>query len=119
MQEGGRGRERRREGKVLMDVSLFLFGWFFFTSNFYMLFIIDSFHGKKKKDCFSLLHPCLVRPGDRIAQLIIEQISTPDVVEVDELDSTERGDGGFGHTGMRGDVESSNMCRELVEESNQ
>ncbi|GAC97482.1 deoxyuridine 5'-triphosphate nucleotidohydrolase [Pseudozyma hubeiensis SY62] len=40
-----------------------------------------------------------VNEGDRIAQLIIEKISTPDVVEVDSLDETLRGAGGFGSTG--------------------
>lgn len=37
--------------------------------------------------------------GDRIAQLVIEKIITPEVVEVDELPSTDRGEGGFGSTG--------------------
>ncbi|PKI34289.1 hypothetical protein CRG98_045340 [Punica granatum] len=41
-----------------------------------------------------------VKAGDRIAQLIIEKIVTPEVVEVDSLDSTQRGEGGFGSTGM-------------------
>lgn len=41
-----------------------------------------------------------VKPGDRIAQLIIEKISTPEVVEVDDLDPTKRGAGGFGSTGV-------------------
>ncbi|PKU77838.1 deoxyuridine 5'-triphosphate nucleotidohydrolase-like [Dendrobium catenatum] len=41
-----------------------------------------------------------VKPGDRIAQLIIQKIITPDVVEIDELDSTIRGSGGFGSTGV-------------------
>ena len=43
-----------------------------------------------------------VRPGDRIAQLICEVITTPAVVPVDDLaavSSTARGDGGFGSTG--------------------
>ena len=40
----------------------------------------------------------IVRAGDRIAQLILERISTPDVVEVERLEATERGEGGFGHT---------------------
>lgn len=40
-----------------------------------------------------------VQSGDRIAQLILEKISTPDVVEVDELTKTKRGDGGFGSSG--------------------
>jgi len=41
-----------------------------------------------------------VSVGDRIAQLILECIVTPDVVEADELPSTERGVGGFGSTGV-------------------
>ncbi|KAG9150410.1 hypothetical protein Leryth_014587 [Lithospermum erythrorhizon] len=41
-----------------------------------------------------------VKIGDRIAQLIIEQIVTPEVEEVDDLDSTVRGSGGFGSTGV-------------------
>ncbi|CAO2819753.1 unnamed protein product [Amaranthus hypochondriacus] len=41
-----------------------------------------------------------VKTGDRIAQLIIEKIITPDVIEVDDLDSTDRGAGGFGSTGV-------------------
>lgn len=47
-----------------------------------------------------MLVACLqVRAGDRIAQLILEQISTPSVVEVDSLDDTDRGEGAFGSTG--------------------
>ncbi|XP_021725562.1 deoxyuridine 5'-triphosphate nucleotidohydrolase [Chenopodium quinoa] len=41
-----------------------------------------------------------VKIGDRIAQLIIEKIITPDVFEVEDLDSTVRGAGGFGSTGV-------------------
>jgi len=37
--------------------------------------------------------------GDRIAQLIIEKIATPPVEVVDDLDETDRGEGGFGSTG--------------------
>lgn len=37
--------------------------------------------------------------GDRIAQLVIEKISTPPVVEVVELFESVRGKGGFGSTG--------------------
>lgn len=40
-----------------------------------------------------------VQPGDRIAQLIIEKIGHPEVDEVNELDETVRGAGGFGSTG--------------------
>ncbi|CAL1355933.1 unnamed protein product [Linum trigynum] len=41
-----------------------------------------------------------VKQGDRIAQLIIEKIVTPEVVEVEDLDATVRGEGGFGSTGV-------------------
>ena len=40
-----------------------------------------------------------IRRGDRIAQMIISKIHRADLVEVDNLDSTKRGDGGFGHSG--------------------
>lgn len=38
--------------------------------------------------------------GDRIAQLVIMPYLSADFDEVDELDNTERGNGGFGHTGV-------------------
>ncbi|KAM0852381.1 hypothetical protein ACQ4PT_051800 [Festuca glaucescens] len=41
-----------------------------------------------------------VKPGDRIAQLIIQVIATPEVAEVEDLDATVRGEGGFGSTGV-------------------
>ena len=41
----------------------------------------------------------LVAEGDRIAQLVLEKIYTPEVVEVESLNETERGVGGFGSTG--------------------
>lgn len=41
-----------------------------------------------------------IKKGDRIAQLILERISTPEVLEVEELDDTQRGAGGFGSTGV-------------------
>lgn len=37
--------------------------------------------------------------GDRIAQLVIEKIITPAVIQVEELPSTDRDEGGFGSTG--------------------
>ena len=40
-----------------------------------------------------------VSEGDRIAQLVLEKIYTPPVVEVESLSETERGVGGFGSTG--------------------
>lgn len=41
-----------------------------------------------------------INAGDRIAQLILERIVTPEVVQVDDLDVTTRGAGGFGSTGV-------------------
>ena len=43
--------------------------------------------------------PFIVQPGDRIAQLIIMPVMTPDIEEVEELTPTRRGTGGFGSTG--------------------
>eukprot|EP01126_Amoeba_proteus_P033657 TRINITY_DN3311_c0_g1_i5.p1 TRINITY_DN3311_c0_g1~~TRINITY_DN3311_c0_g1_i5.p1 ORF type:complete len:146 (-),score=28.00 TRINITY_DN3311_c0_g1_i5:142-579(-) len=40
-----------------------------------------------------------VTRGDRVAQMILTKIITPPVVEVEELDDTLRGTGGFGSTG--------------------
>ena len=41
-----------------------------------------------------------VKQGDRVAQLILEQICMADIVECDELFDTERGASGFGSTGV-------------------
>ena len=41
-----------------------------------------------------------IKEGDRIAQMIIQKHEVPTFVLVDDLDETERGEGGFGHTGM-------------------
>jgi len=43
--------------------------------------------------------PYTVRSGDRIAQLVITERFQANFEVVDELDSTERGEGGFGHSG--------------------
>ena len=41
----------------------------------------------------------VIKSGDRIAQLVIAKHEQPEVVEVLVLSETERGAGGFGHTG--------------------
>jgi len=43
--------------------------------------------------------PYTVVRGDRIAQLVIQRVEQAAWVEVDVLDETERGLGGFGHSG--------------------
>lgn len=40
-----------------------------------------------------------LQAGERIAQLLIVPVATPEPVQGDSLDQTERGDGGFGSTG--------------------
>lgn len=40
-----------------------------------------------------------VEPGDRIAQLVVTRVETPDLVEVDALAESRRADGGFGSSG--------------------
>lgn len=47
-------------------------------------------HGRK---------PFVVERGERIAQLVLAPVAQLDLVGVDSLDATERGAGGFGHTG--------------------
>lgn len=37
--------------------------------------------------------------GDKVAQLVLQKIKTPTLVEVESFEDTERGDGGFGSTG--------------------
>lgn len=45
--------------------------------------------------------PYTIQPGERIAQMVIAPVLLPPVLEVDELDETERGAGGFGSTGKQ------------------
>ena len=44
--------------------------------------------------------PFVVARGDRIAQLVIQRVEHANFVEVDELPETDRGEGGFGSTGV-------------------
>ena len=44
--------------------------------------------------------PFIVEKGMKIAQMLVKPVHTVDVVEVDELTDTSRGEGGFGSTGM-------------------
>ena len=40
-----------------------------------------------------------IRRGDRIAQLVIAPVTTAEFCERDQLEPTDRGEGGFGHSG--------------------
>jgi len=45
--------------------------------------------------------PFVIKGGDRIAQMVVTRVSRADVVEVDRLETTARGEGGFGHSGVK------------------
>lgn len=42
-----------------------------------------------------------INDGERIAQMVIARHEQAEFVEVEELDETERGEGGYGHTGVK------------------
>jgi len=44
--------------------------------------------------------PFAIKSGDRIAQMVFSRVYRADLVEVNDLDVTSRGHGGFGHTGI-------------------
>ena len=41
-----------------------------------------------------------IQRGDRIAQMVVHRVYQADMVEVEDLEPTERNQGGFGHTGQ-------------------
>lgn len=45
--------------------------------------------------------PFTINDGERIAQMVIARHEQAEFVEVDMLDETERGEGGYGHTGVK------------------
>ena len=45
--------------------------------------------------------PAVIEPGERVAQLVIAPVMHAEFCEVETLDETERGSGGFGSTGTR------------------
>lgn len=45
--------------------------------------------------------PFTVEPGERIAQLVVAPYTRAEFALVDDLDATARGEGGFGHTGVK------------------
>ena len=63
--------------------------------------IVDSqFRGEVKMAIVNMGSvPYVIYPGDRIAQMVVEKRLDVEVVKVDQLGETERGEGGFGSTG--------------------
>ncbi len=45
--------------------------------------------------------PFTISDGDRIAQVVFSRYEQPDFLQTEIIDETERGDGGFGHTGVK------------------
>lgn len=45
--------------------------------------------------------PFTIHDGERIAQLVVARHEQPELVAVESLDETARGEGGFGHTGKK------------------
>ena len=43
----------------------------------------------------------VIEPGERICQMVIAKHEQPELVEVEVLGETERGAGGFGHSGIK------------------
>lgn len=44
--------------------------------------------------------PFVINAGERIAQIVVARHEKAELIEVEELDDTERGAGGYGHTGV-------------------
>lgn len=63
---------------------------------------IDSdYRGEVKVALINLgEEPFVINNGDRIAQMVVSRLEKVDVVAADNLNETERGIGGFGHTGI-------------------
>ena len=47
------------------------------------------------------LYMAVINDGERIAQMVLAKHEQCDFIEVNELDETERGAGGYGHTGVK------------------
>ncbi|BDQ04205.1 dUTP diphosphatase [Ignavibacterium sp.] len=45
--------------------------------------------------------PFVIHRGDRIAQLVVSKVYQAKIIETENLNSSKRGEGGFGHTGKK------------------
>ncbi len=48
----------------------------------------------------------IIEPGMRIAQMVINKYESVEVCQVEDLDETERGEGGFGSTGTKATIDA-------------
>lgn len=66
--------------------------------------LVDAHYRGELKVCVVNLDaetPIDIERGERIAQLVIQKVPVVRLVEVEELDETDRGSGGFGSSGVR------------------
>lgn len=66
--------------------------------------LVDAHYRGELKVCAVNLdpkEPIAISRGERIAQLVIQRVPMVTLREVDELDETDRGEGGFGSSGVR------------------
>ncbi len=66
--------------------------------------LIDAHYRGELKICAVNLdpeHEIVIKRGERIAQLVIQQVPIVNLIEVDKLDETDRGTGGFGSSGVQ------------------
>lgn len=88
--EGFEGQVRSRSGMTSQGIPVCGLGT-----------IDNGYRGEIGVTLFNLtFRDFIVRHGDRIAQLVVAPVMYPKVVEAEELSGTERGDGGFGSTGV-------------------
>lgn len=65
--------------------------------------LIDAHYRGELKVCainLDATHDIAITRGERIAQLVIQKVPEVRLIEVEELDETERGAGGFGSSGV-------------------
>ncbi len=70
------------------------------SGHFVCLGTVDSDYRGEVAACVWSLLPFRVKPFMRIAQIAIREIPDDSFVITDKLSDTERGEGGFGHTGV-------------------
>lgn len=65
--------------------------------------LIDAdYQGELMVSCWNRSdHSFTIEPGDRIAQLVIVPVQQVSLRQVDSFSATDRGEGGFGHSGRR------------------
>ena len=69
------------------------------NTNFHLDDLRDFIKPSAYSSLFGQRGSYLINPGDKIAQIIIERCYSPNFVEVDSLENTDRGETGFGASG--------------------